>query len=609
MGYCFAGFTAGDAMEASVSRAESQPIVARTIPQIFAARVGRSPDSIAYTQFDRRKGVWVNTTWRQAAVLVERWRDAFAGSGLTAGDRVALLLDNGLNWICFDQAALSLGLVSVPLFSSDSPENWTYVLRDSAPVLLLIGKLDDWQRLQPLRTEFPSVRTVVCAADDVGAEAGLLTLPDWLSRGVAAPQIDVTSETLATITYSSGTTGRPKGVMLTHGNLASAARAVLARHPGYDTDVFLSFLPTAHVFARTVEYYAAMICGGRIAFARSIAELPEDFVVIRPTVMMGVPRIYERAWNSIQSASKASAVGAWLLKAAVRLYPMRDKSIAHRIASRIATSILKKRVLARFGGRVRLAVSGSAPLSSELALGLRAVGMPLVEGYGMAEAAGPVSGDFVSDYQPGTVGRLLDGVEARLSEGGELLIRSPSIMSGYWGRAEETKQAIDQDGWLHTGDLAEWVGDRIRIVGRVHDVIVTATGEKLAPAELELRITNDPLFEQAIVVGNNRPCVMALVVLNKAGWADLATVHGINPADPNARDAETLLLERIGSATKGLPRYCQVRRLHATLEPWTPEAGLATVTMKLKRAKVEDHYRDVIEKRFAGQRSLQPTPA
>ncbi len=585
-----------------------RPVGAETIPQIFAERVDRSPNSIAYTEFDKGARVWVDTTWREVAALVERWRRAFARSGLTAGDRVALLLDNGLNWVCFDQAALSLGLVAVPLFGTDSPENWIYVLRDSSPALLLIGKYSDWKRLQPRQSEFSSIRTIVCAAGSQVAGTSVLSLSDWLSGGIEPPKVEVTPETLATITYSSGTTGHPKGVMLTHGNLANAARSVLARHPGYDTDVFLSFLPTAHVFARTVEYYAAMICGGRLAFARSIAELPQDFMVIRPTVLMGVPRIYERAWNAIESASKSSALSARLLNAAVRLYPIRARSVAHRTASWMATRIVRKKILARFGGRIRLAVCGGAPLSSELAVRLRAVGLPLVEGYGMAEAAGPVSGDFVADYQPGTVGRLLNNVEARLLDGGELLIRSPSIMRGYWGRPDETEQAIDKDGWLHTGDLAEWVGERIRIVGRIHDVIITATGEKFASSELEMRIASDPLFEQAIVVGNNRSFVAALVVLNPLGWTDLASIRGIDPGNPNAREAEMVLLERIGAVTKDLPSYCQVRRLHAMLEPWTVETGLATATMKLKRARIEDRYRDVIEKLFAGQRSLPSAP-
>lgn len=578
--------------------ASVEPGAATTIPAIFAERVGRSAEIVAYTQFNRKTNVWVNTTWSQVRDLVEQWRRGFAASKVAPGDRVALLLDNGLNWVCFDQAALSLGLVTVPLFSTDSPENWAHILGDSAPALLMVGRSHDWDRLRPLRDRFPSVRTIVCAGADAATAEDIVSLSDWLERGVSPPRVDVQPDALATITYSSGTTGRPKGVMLSHGNLASATSAVLASNRGYNSDVFLSFLPMAHAFARTVEYYAAMACGGRMAFARSIAELADDFTTVRPTILMGVPRIYERAWTRIEAASKATPLGAWMFKAAVGLYAIRNRSIAHRVASRALTNLVKRQVLARFGGRLRLVVSGSAPLSRDLALGLRAVGLPLVEGYGMAEAAGPVSGDTVADYQAGTVGYLLQNVDARLSETGELLIRSPSVMQGYWGKAEETKQAIDEDGWLHTGDLAEWVDKRIKIVGRVHDVIVTATGEKLAPAEVEFRIASNPLFDQVVVIGNNRPFVTALAVLDQERWAEVARANALDPAEPNTSKAEKLLLKTIAATTADLPNYAQVRRLHATLEPWTAEGGLATVTMKLKRSKIEERYRDAIDRLY-----------
>lgn len=577
----------------------------KTIPQIFNARVAATPDSIGYAHFDRNTGRWVDTTWAQMRDMVEAWKRAFAASRASPGDRVALLLDNGVYWVCFDQAALSLGLVTVPLYGTDSPDNWAHVLQDSAPVLLLVGKLDPWHRLEALRGQFPSVRTVVCADPEAVTEGGISSLSDWLSSGVEPPDVRVTPDTLATITYSSGTTGRPKGIMLSHRNLTHATACAFALTPGRATDVFLSYLPLAHVFARTVEYYSAMLCGGRMVFARSVAELAEDFNIVQPTILMGVPRIFERVWQRIEGASKSSMIANWLFRAAVRLHPIRHRSIAHRIASDVATRLVSKPVLAKFGGRVRLVVSGSAPLSKELAHGLRAVGLPVVEGYGLAEAAGPVSGDEISDYQPGTVGPPLEGVEARLSDRGELLVRSPSVMVGYWGRDDETAQAIDRDGWLHTGDLAEWVDGRIRIVGRVHDIIVAATGEKLAPSDVESRITHDPLFNQAVVIGNHRQFVAAIVVLEPSAWDELARSSDLDPSNPGSREAEKLLLKRVAALTTDMPKCAQVRRLHATLEPWTADNGLATATLKLRRAKIEEYYRDQIEAFYAERSARQ----
>lgn len=580
---------------------------AQTIPELFSVRIRQSPDRIAYSQFNEVACGWEDFTWRQVAHRVARWRASLDVTGLKTGDRAAILLDNCLDWVCFDQAALSLGVVVVPLYRTDSTENWAYLLSDSAPRFLLLPSDEEWRALKPLRDRFASIECVVSVRPPIGETTDLIGLDDWLLEGDRATWpaavAGVTSDTLACISYTSGTTGRPKGVMLSHGNLVSATRAVLERNPGQSDDVFLAFLPMAHIFERTVEYYPAMTSGARLVFARSVSKLAEDLVSVRPTVLVGVPRIYERFWNAIEETTSKSALTRLLLHRALALARRTHQSLVARIQRRLIDRVVCGRISKRFGGRLRIAVCGSAPLSPDLALGLRAVGVPIVEGYGLAEAAGPISGDEVLSYAAGSAGRPLDGVEVQIAEDGELLVRSRSVMQGYWNRPEETSRTIDSDGWLHTGDLAAVRDDRLVILGRIHDVIVTATAEKLAPHDLETRIVSDPLFEQAVVVGDARPFLVALVVLTPAQWQEFAGANNLDPADPNDTRAEGMLIDKIGQLMRDFPTYAQVRRLFASLEPWTLEEGLVTATLKTKRKSVENKYADVIASLYAGHAS------
>jgi long-chain acyl-CoA synthetase len=572
-----------------------EPVDAPTLAALFAERVRRSPDHVAYRDFIAGEAGWRAWTWQEMERLVGRWRAGFAASGLQPGDRVAILARNGVAWVCADLAAAGLGLVTVPMHVGDGVGNWSFVIGDSSPRLLVVGEAAHWQVLAARREPWPELETVVLLEAGADHPDGAVRLADWLPDHPVAEIGGLAADDLVTITYTSGTTGRPKGVMLTHRNLIAAADAVLRRNPGGPGDVFLSFLPLAHIYGRTTEYYLAMSCGGEVAFARSIADLPQDFAAIRPTVMMGVPRVFERLWKSVL-ASASRPPGRWLLARALALGPQRGRAgLIERMQRRLIGRLITARLIARFGGRLRLAVCGGAPLSADLARSLRAIGLPLVEGYGLAEAAGPVTGDAVNDYLPGAVGRPLDGTEIRIAGNGEILIRSASVMAGYWRRADETARAVDARGWLHTGDLGTIREGRLVVQGRLRDVIVLSTGEKVAPSGIESRIVTDPLFLQAVVLGDRLPAIMALVVLDRERWADFAAAHGLDPAEPDTSECERLLLGRIASLCAGLPPYAQVRRVSAGLEPWTIADGLLTVTLKVRRDAVAARFRDRID--------------
>lgn len=572
-----------------------------SLTELFNERVRRTPDATAYRQYDATANEWRSFSWRDIDELVGRWRGGLVASGLKPGDRVAVLLKNSVEWVCFDLAALSTGLVSVPLHTTDGPHNWADRLADAEPRLLLVGQLEDWRALQPLQDRFPVLERTVCMERAAGTADGMVHVEAWLPTQPEPATARITSETIATITYTSGTTGRPKGVVLTHGNIVLAASATLQRIPGYLEDVFLSFLPMAHIYERTTEYYLAIMCGGQTAFARSIADLPEDFATIRPTIVMAVPRILERIWKGVVTSAMKNPLGRWLIRRVAVLGPdTGNNTLAERAQRFLIKHFVGRKLVNSLGGRLRLTVCGGAPLSADLARSLCTIGLPLLEGYGLAEAAGPVSGDRPADYQPGAVGAPLDGVEIRIAGTGEILMRSGSVMSGYWRRPDDTARALDKDGWLHTGDVGELQDGRLYIHGRMRDLIVLSTGEKVAPAEIESQIIMDPLFEQALVIGDKRPIVAALVVLEADRWNEFAEKKGLDPKAPNAPASEQALCEHIGALCRPFPEYAQIRRTNASFEPWTADDGLLSVTLKVNRDAVSAQFKKQIEGLFVG---------
>jgi long-chain acyl-CoA synthetase len=576
---------------------------ARTVPGLFLRRCERTPDAEAYRQRDPEQ--WRAYTWRDMKREVGRWQRALAREPLARGDRVAVLARSGVEWVAFDLAAQSLGLVVVPLYTTDNPGNLAHILGDSGARLLFADTVARWRALAPLAREFPSLEGLVCleesGPDERFAGVGFSVVRDWLPAEAADPEDRAgPPESLATIVYTSGTLGRPKGVMLSHANLLANAQAVLAAVAGYREDLYLSFLPLSHAFERTVGYYVPMMAGSTVAYARSVQRLPEDLAAVRPTVLVSVPRIYERAYARIAGDLAERRLARALFDATVALGWRRFEGrpgVAATLAWPLARRLVAKRILDRLGGRVRVAVSGGAPLAPEHARVFIGLGLPLLQGYGLTEAAPVVAANRLDDNVPDSVGRALPGVELRLGADDELLVRGPNVMLGYWRQPDATRAAIDLDGWLHTGDKARIEDGRVHIVGRLKEILVLSTAEKVPPADLELAITEDPHFEQAMVVGEGLPYLAALVVLSRERWPGLAHAAGVDPRDPGALSAPAVVsaaLARIERQLARFPSYARVRRAWLTLEPWTIEAGLITPTLKLKRAALAQRFAEAI---------------
>lgn len=592
-----------------------------TLPELLRWRVRTTPTAEAYRHFDGTVGRWVSWSWQEIDAEFERWRRALAAEGFAPGERVAILMPNGIAHIAMDQAALSRGLVPVPMHAVDNPDSIAYILADSGARLLFVDTLSRWQAITATGQPVDHLKRIVCAdaAGLTAADARIVALDRWLAAepDAAAPLVDhaVEAGDLAAIVYTSGTTGRPKGVMLSHENIVANVKAVARRIAAVPNDVFLSFLPLSHTFERTGGYYYPIAVGACVAYARSVAQLAEDLKTVRPTVLVSVPRIYERIYALIMQ-HRAAAGGAEraLLDLALavggRRFEARQRRGSPALLDRLAWPLLKRfvadKVLARFGGRLRVAVSGGAPIAEPVIRLFLALGLDILQGYGMTETSPVVAVNTPDDNDPTSVGRVLDGLEVRLGELDELLVRGPSVMLGYWHKPEETRRVKEADGWLHTGDQARIENGRITITGRIKDILVTSTGEKIAPVDLETAILADPLFEQALVIGEQRPFLAALVVLNAKAWVQEKEKLAASGKQGAAAE-RAVLLARIAAAVKAYPSYATPRAVWWTLDPWTIAGGLLTPTLKNKRPALERRFAAEIEQIYAKKPAITST--
>lgn len=589
------------------------------LPDLLANNIEKRPGDIGYKAYDNSAKAWKDYTFREVYDEVERWRHAWAGLGLARGDRVAMLLPNSMPAVYFDQSALANALTPVPLHAIDTPKSSAYILKDSGAQVLVTNKKLKWRQIREIAPDL-ALKCVVITddtdCDDLDAPIPVMSTETFLAQTPDAPLPPGPRPTdLAALVYTSGTTGNPKGVMLTHRNILSNLKGVLCSlHPD-EYEILLSFLPLSHTFERTASYYLALGLGYTLAFNRSISYLQEDLKLIRPTVLMSVPRVYEMIYAKLMDGlSKKSGFVRWLFDWAVEVgwrRFCRENGLPVEPSARacldpLVAGFLDKKVGSQlrrvFGDRIHLYISGGAALSPAVAKTFLGLGVHIYQGYGMTESSPIIAVNQTGMNHPTTVGPKLENLEVRLTEQGELQVRGPSVMKGYWNREEATKQVLSDDGWLSTGDVAEIYGDGcIRITGRIKEIIVTSTGEKVPPGDLELALTTDRLFSQAMVVGEDKPYIAALTVINADEWAKLCATLGLDPNDDASLDnkeAVSAALRRIKKAASGFPNYAVPRQVKLLREAWTIENGLLTPTLKLKRRQLVERYADEIEALF-----------
>ncbi len=597
---------------------DSSPIAAKlagTLDGLFRERIRLSANNPAYRQYDRNEKHWCEFSWLKIATLVRRWQDAIQQENLNPTDRVALQLPNGVSWVAFEQAALGLGLVVVPLYPDDRPDNVAYILKDAGVKLLLLNDAQKWQQLAPYLIENQKLQRVVILSGEAEqlaetADERARLAADWLRDDTQPsenlPERGGNSDELATIVYTSGTTGRPKGVMLSHRNILATAENVITHLQVTGEHRMLSFLPLSHMFERTTGYYAGMMYGIEIAFNRSIQQLADDMLEIQPTILVAVPRIFERIYERISSQLETKSViartlfqltvatgwqrfqrqqgrGGW--RPSLLLWPLLDKLVAQKVRD-------------RFGGQLQMAASGGAALSPAVARCFIGLGLNILQGYGLTETSPILSANSQAENDPASVGKTIPGLQLKIGENDELLVKGPGNMLGYWNNHQATSEMIDPDGWLHTGDKASIREGFVYITGRIKDILVLSNGEKIPPVDMECAISLDPLFEQTLVVGEGRAYLCVLVVLNGEQWVTLAKTLQMDPFAPDSlRNKKMLsaLQRRVSHCLCNFPGYAKIRRVHPLLEEWSIENDLMTPTLKIKRNRVLEKYEKEIE--------------
>ncbi|MBP2646598.1 MAG: long-chain acyl-CoA synthetase [Gemmatimonadetes bacterium] len=587
-----------------------------TITRIFYGGVDRFGGMEAL-RF-KRDGTWRSMTYREVEQRVARVAAALDAWGLTPGDRVAILSENRPEWAVADYATLALGAVVVTVYPTLPPDQVAVLLRDSGARFIFVSTTAQADKVAAIRDQLPALERVIAFdPPETSAESNVLAPfanpePDlaWL-RELRRRAQAVTPDSLATIIYTSGTTGVPKGAMLTHMNLA--AIVVASRQhgalPAEQGQVALSFLPLSHIFERACDYYL-WDSGVVIAYAESIQAVPANLLEIRPDVMVSVPRLFDKVYAKVMGTTGfkgrllrwAARVGAAVVDARAA---RRQPSPWLRVQYRLADLLVFHKIRHLMGGQLRTMISGGAPLSATVARFFHAAGLPIYEGYGLTETAPVLAANRAANFKLGTVGLPYPGVELRIAENGEILAKGPNVMKGYWNNREATNQAIDAEGWFHTGDVGEFDADGfLRITDRIKDLIVTAGGKKVAPQPIEGRTTLSPFIAHAIMIGDQRPFTTMLVLPDFERLIHWASERGLAVADRGDLCRQPSVIELLEQETLGrlqdLAQFERPKRIAVIAEELTVDSGLLTPTLKVKRRLVEHRFRSIIESLYAG---------
>ncbi len=562
-------------------------------------------------QWYREQGEYLPVAYAQLATRIRHVASGLIRAGFKAGDRIGLLMENRPEWAVIDYAILSIGAVTVPLYCSYRPQDISYVLIDSGAVAIVTsgGKLlRDLLIAVETCPHVKHIYTIENSADSdqvellVRLEAG--DIEDIkLNKRLAS----IKRDTLATLVYTSGTTANPKGVMLTHGNIITNLEAVpyvFDLTVGSDGDRMLSFLPLAHTLERTGGHFLTYSFGLSVAFAERPDTVAKNMTEAKPTFMIAVPRMLEVIRSRmLAQVGKQSAIKQKMFYAYLNLSGKHKPGLLGALLLRLLDKLVGEKIRSRFGGRMRVFISGGAPLSVEIAKFFEALKLPVLEGYGLTESAPLLAANPMHDRRIGSVGIAGKGVELKIADDGEILARGANIMPGYWKNRKATKETLI-DGWLYTGDIGDIDGDGyLRITDRKKDIIVNSGGENIAPQRIEGVLIGDEKIDQVVVYGDQKPYLVALVVPNQESCTAWAKEQGLPETDwDHLCDSDILkkhLQTKINKMLKPLNPFEQVRRIQLLHQPFSIESGLLTPTMKIKRRKVYKQYGDTLDSLYS----------
>jgi len=587
--------------------------MAETLSQMFlnTLKVYPRPDFMLY----KKDGRYVPISTADFGRQVRQFCLGLRELGLAKGEKIILLSENRPEWVMCDMANLCLGAITVPVYTTLVPEQIKYIINDSDARAVVVSNDEQWQKVEAVKSSLAQVRNFITLSD--AAPPGVLAFRDVMAMGEKLDSrepalfeslaLAVKPEDQATLIYTSGTTGLPKGVILTHHNFVSNVETCIPFIGFKTTDTVLSFLPLSHVFERMVTFaYVAVGCS--IGYAESVETVGQNLLEVRPTVMVSVPRVFEKIYVRVMDTALAGSalkkrIFYWALKVG-REYARRklDKIPIGRGLERkrrLAHKLVFSKVVAKTGGRIRFFVSGGAPLSKDIGEFFYAMGLVVIEGYGLTETSPVISANSFENLRFGTVGKPIPGVEVKIAPDGEILTRGPHVMRGYYKKEEETREAFE-GGWFHTGDIGRFDEDGFLVItDRKKDIIVTAGGKNIAPQPIENLLKTNPYIASAVVLGDRRRFVSALVVPNfekLEGYARASKIEFAGRTDlVRHPQIVNFIKSEIDRATPNLAQYERIKRIALLDRDFEIGEGELTPSLKVKRNIVEQKYRDVID--------------
>ncbi len=591
----------------------------RTLNDLFLTAVERYAAKPAALRF-KQSGRWESLSHAELRDRVLHASVGFRELGLAAGDRIAILSENRPDWAIADFATLLMRAADVPIYPTLTARQIEYILRDSGAAAVCVSSAAQLAKIREIRPSLPALRSVITFDRDATGP-DVLPLSELLSCGRKAlarypswqgDAHEATPDDLATLIYTSGTTGDPKGVMLTHGNITSNVVSSLRAFAIHGDDETLSFLPLSHIFERMAGHYLMLYAGATIAYATNAETVAAEMAEVRPTVMTAVPRFYEKVFGRVLDAASSGStlkrrVFLWARKSGETWaeYVLAKRPVPAGVAlrRRLAEKLVFTKFQQRTGGRIRFFISGGAPLNPDIAKFFHAAGLPILEGYGLTETSPVIAVNTFQHLKLGTVGRPIPGVEVKIAEDGEILTRGPHVMLGYYNKPEATREAIDSEGWFHTGDIGLVDADgMLKITDRKKDLIVTAGGKNIAPQPIENMVKSSKFVLNAVMLGDKRKFPIMLVVPNLdrlKSWAAHKKLRAPDDASLlRLPEVEAKMDREVRKTLRDLAQYEIPKKLLLLPNDFTIESGELTPKMSVKRREVEKRYAGLIEKLY-----------
>lgn len=586
-----------------------------TLAQLFLARVEARSGQVAFRYFPDEGARLVDITCGEVLEQVRTVVGGLRALGLERGGRAAILSENRPEWALADYGCICAGVWDVPIYATLTVPQVAYILDNSGVSVVFVSSAVQMEKTVAARSQVEGSPQIVVFDAPPKLPDGVISWTDFLAQGKEAIEgvtaeafrtaaLEAEPDDVATILYTSGTTGDPKGVMLTHNNLWSNVQASSSHLPLTEDDSTMSFLPLSHVFQRMVDYLF-FSSGVTIAYAHSMTTVADDFKLVRPTVAVSVPRLYEKIYNGVMEAEgltkkliewACGVGGVW----ADEVLAGRTPGMFVRLRYRLADTLVFSKIRAAVGGRIKYFISGGAPLAPELNRFFYSVGLPILEGYGLTETSPVTNVNTIDALKIGTVGPPVPGTEIRIAEDGEILVRGPQVMKGYYERPEATAEAIDEEGWFHTGDIGEVDEEgRLKITDRKKDIIVTAGGKNVAPQPIENRLKTNAYIEQVVMLGDRRNFCSVLIVPSFPNLESWAKKVGIQFEDKrsllSSHEVHELMEAQVFDSLRGLARYETPKKIGLLETPFTIEDGTLTPTEKVKRRAVSALYKVLID--------------